>query len=278
MKKRVLALAALVVLPLLTAAGPASAGEPACAPAGSASSSAAAVKVWLAGDSTMADPRTSCPVGWGSRFDPLFTGDVTVVNSAVAGRSIQTWLYESNVQSTKDAAGECVVSPRTFHQRWLTMLDPAAGMKAGDYLMIQFGINDGSRDCPRHVGSARYKELLALMAKAAKDRGVTPIFLTPVSAIRCSGSTAVGTRGFLTETADAGRAAGATVIDLHKLSYTLYNALKLCPNDGDYTKGPVGAFFCNDHTHFEAAGAEQIARVVAKALRDQRIPLSGYLK
>jgi lysophospholipase L1-like esterase len=277
-KKRVLALAALVVLPLFTAAGPASAGEPACAPAGTASASAAAVKVWLAGDSTMADPRTSCPVGWGNRFDPLFNGDVTVVNSAVAGRSIQTWLYESNVQSTKDAAGECVVSPRTFHQRWLTMLDPAAGMKAGDYLMIQFGINDGSRDCPRHVGSARYKELLGLMAKAAKDRGVTPIFLTPVSAIRCSGSTAVATRGFLTETADAGRAAGATVIDLHRLSYTLYNTLKLCPNDGDYTKGPVGAFFCNDHTHFEAAGAGQIAGVVAKALRDQRIPLANHLK
>ncbi|SMC52893.1 GDSL-type esterase/lipase family protein [Lentzea albidocapillata] len=278
MRKRVLALAALVVLPLLTAAGPASAAEPECALADAPSTSAAAVKVWLAGDSTMADPRTSCPVGWGNRFDPLFTADVTVVNSAVAGRSIQTWLYESNVQNTKDAAGECVVSPRTFHQRWRTMLDPAAGMKAGDYLMIQFGINDGSRDCPRHVGSARYKELLGLMAKAAKDRGVTPIFLTPVSAIRCSGTTAVGTRGFLTETADAARAAGVAVIDLHKLSYTLYNQLRLCPNDGDYTKGPVGAFFCNDHTHFEAAGAGQIAGVVAKALRDQRIPLSNHLK
>lgn len=278
MKKHLLALAALVVLPLLTAAGPAAAEEPACAPADAASTQAAAVKVWLAGDSTMADPRTSCPVGWGNRFGRLFTGDVTVVNSAVAGRSIQTWLYEGNVQSAKDTAGECVVSPRTFHQRWQAMLDPAAGMKAGDYLMVQFGINDGSRDCPRHVGSARYKELLALMAKAAKDRGVTPIFLTPVSAIRCSGSTAVATRGFLTETFDAARAAGVTVIDLHKLSYTLYNTLKLCPNDGDYSKGPVGAFFCDDHTHFEASGAGQIAGVVAKALRDQRIPLSNHLR
>lgn len=278
MRKRVLTLVALTVLPFLAAAAPASADRPDCAPATKSSASAAAVKVWLAGDSTMSDPRGSCPVGWGSQFDPLFTSDVTVVNSAVAGRSIQTWLYEPNVKSTKDSTGECVVSPRTFHQRWLNMLDPAGGMKAGDYLMIQFGINDGDRNCPRHVGSARYAELLTLMAKAAKDRGVTPIFLTPVSAIRCSGSTAVGTRGFLTETFDAGRAGGATVIDLHKLSYTLYNTLKLCPNDGDYTQGPVGAFFCNDHTHFEAAGAGQIAGVVAKALRDQRIPLSSYLK
>ncbi|NKE61843.1 hypothetical protein FXN61_35825 [Lentzea sp. PSKA42] len=104
------------------------------------------------------------------------------------------------------------------------------------------------------------------------------MFLTPVSAIRCSGSSAVGTRGFLTETFDTGRASQVTVIDLHKLSYTLYNTLKLCPNNGDYTSGPVGAFFCNDHTHFEAAGARQIAGVVATALRDQRIPLSGHLK
>ncbi|MDX8050498.1 hypothetical protein SK571_13995 [Lentzea sp. BCCO 10_0798] len=278
MRKHFLALAALAVLPLFTAAVPASADELDCAPATKPSASAAPVKVWLAGDSTMSNPHSSCPAGWGSQFDPLFNADVTVQNSAVAGRSIQTWLYESNVKNTKDSTGECVVSPRTFHSRWQNMLNPTTGMKAGDYLMIQFGINDGSRDCPRHVGSARYKELLALMAKAAKDRGVTPIFLTPVSAIRCSGSTAVGTRGFLTETFDAGRAAGATVIDLHKLSYTLYNTLRFCPNNGDYTRGPVGAFFCNDHTHFEAAGARQIAGVVAKALRDQRIPLSSYLR
>jgi lysophospholipase L1-like esterase len=277
-RKRVLTLVALSLLPFIAAAGPASAAPPDCAPGTEASASAASVKVWLAGDSTMANPKSSCPVGWGSQFDPLFKDDVTVVNNAVAGRSVQTWLYESNVQSTKDSAGECVVSPRTFHQRWLSMLDPANGMKAGDYLMIQFGINDGDRNCPRHVGSARYQELVGMMAKAAKDRGVTPILLTPVSAIRCSGNSAVGTRGFLTETVNAGRASGAAVIDLHKLSYTLYNTLKLCPNDGDYTKGPVGAFFCNDHTHFEASGAAQIARVVAKALRDQRIPLAGYLK
>jgi lysophospholipase L1-like esterase len=278
-RKRVLTLVALAVLPFLAAAGPASAEQPDCAPAATgASTSAASVKVWLAGDSTMANPRSSCPVGWGSQFDPLFNDDVIVQNDAVAGRSIQTWLYESNVKNTMDSAGECVVSPRTFHQRWLNMLDATNGMKAGDYLMIQFGINDGDRNCPRHVGSARYEELLTMMAKAAKDRGATPIFLTPVSAIRCNGSTAVATRGFLTETFDAGRASGVTVIDLHKLSYGLYNTLKLCPNDGDYTKGPVGAFFCNDHTHFEAAGARQIAGVVAKALRDQRIPLSSYLK
>jgi lysophospholipase L1-like esterase len=277
-RKLILALAGLVTLPMIIGVGTASAAQQSCSPATDERAQAATVKVWLAGDSTMANPRSSCPVGWGSQFDPLFDDTVTVVNNAVAGRSIQTWLYESNVTGAKDAAGECVVSPKTYAQRWRDMLDPAIGMRAGDYLMIQFGINDGDRNCPRHVGPARYRELLTTMAKAAKDRGVQPIFLTPVAAIRCNGSTAVGNRGFITETTETGSARQVPVIDLHKLSHTLYNTLRLCPNDGDYTKGAVGAFFCDDHTHFEAAGAQQIARVVTKALRDQRIPLANHLK
>ncbi len=244
--------------------------------AGGGAMAAAPVKVWLAGDSTVANA-SRCPIGWGSRFDPLFNGDVTVVNSAVGGRSIQTWLYDPNVTSTKNSAGECVVNPQTYSTRWQAMLNASTGMKAGDYLFIQFGINDGDRACPRHVGSARYKQLLGVMANAAKARGAKPVFVTPVAAIRCSGSTAVGNRGFVTETLDAGVANGVPVIDLHRRSVALYNSLKLCPNNGDYTQGAVGAFFCNDHTHFEAAGAEKLARVVAQALRDQGIPLASYL-
>ncbi|TDU87978.1 lysophospholipase L1-like esterase [Kribbella voronezhensis] len=245
-----------------------------------APSAQAPVTVWMAGDSTMAAPSAgaTCPVGWGSQFAQYFNANVTVKNSAVAGRSIQTWLYDPNVTTRMNSAGECVVSPATYSSRWRAMLDATNGMKAGDYLVIQFGINDGDRNCPRHVGSARYRELLGVMASAAKARGVHPILLTPVAAITCSGSTAVGNRGFISETNSAASANQVPVVDLHRLSYTLYNTLHFCPNNGDYRSGPVGAFFCNDHTHFEAAGARQIAGVVAKALRDQQIPLSAYLK
>lgn len=245
--------------------------------AGGVGTAAVPIKVWLAGDSTVANG-SACPIGWGARFDPLFNDDVTVVNSAIGGRSVQTWLYDPNVTSAMNSAGECVVNPQTYSTRWQAMLNASTGMKAGDYLLIQFGINDGSTTCPRHVGSARYQQLLGVMAQAAKARGAHPIFLTPAAAIRCSGSTAVGNRGFVNETFAAGSANQVPVIDLHRLSYTLYNTLRLCPNNGDYTSGPVGAFFCNDHTHFEAAGAQQIAQVVAKALRDQGIGLAAYLR
>jgi lysophospholipase L1-like esterase len=238
----------------------------------------APVKVWMAGDSTMMNSSGACPVGWGSQFGPYFASNVTIANSAVGGRSIQTWLYDPNVTTTKNAAGECVVSPNTYSTRWQAMLNATTGMKAGDYLFVQFGINDGTSACPRHVGTARYQDLLTVMTKAALARGAHPILVTPVAAITCQGSVATPNRGFVSQTMAAGAANGVPVIDLHKLSYTLYNTLQFCPNNGDYTAGKVGAFFCNDHTHFEAAGAQQIAGLIAKALRDQGIGLAAYLK
>lgn len=238
------------------------------------------ITVWLAGDSTMASPSggATCPAGWGQQFAQYFTSDVTVKNSAIGGRSIQTWLYDPNVTSRKNSAGECIIGPGGYSPRWRAMLDSTTGMKPGDYLFIQFGINDGSSACPRHVGSARYRELLGVMAAAAKARGAHPVFLTPVAAIRCSGNTAVGNRGFITETNAAAGTSQVPVIDLHRLSYTHYNSLRFCPFNGDFGSGPVGAFFCNDHTHFDVAGARQIAGVVSRAVRDQRIPLAAYLR
>lgn len=234
--------------------------------------------VWIAGDSTVQTCSSACPCGWGGEIDALFNDQVKVVNSAVGGRSIQTWLHEPAVTDQKSASGECVLSSQAYSSRWNAMLNAQTGMKAGDTLIIQFGINDGDSACPRHVGTALYKTYLVEMAKAAKERNARPIFVTPVSAIQCSGANAVGTRGFLTVTKEAGAENGVPVIDLHQLSVDLYNSLGLCPNDGNYTAGKVGQFFCEDHTHFEAAGAKQIAAVVAGALKAQALPLAAYLK
>ena len=234
------------------------------------------ISVWLAGDSTMQPCSSACPCGWGSQFQPYLNANATVVNSGAGGRSIQTWLYDPNVTTTM-ANGECVVDPKTYSTRWQAMLD---GMKGGDYLLVEFGINDGDSTCNRHVGTALFQSYLETMAAAAKTRGAQAIFLTSTSAIACSGNTAEANRGFGPETKAAGKAASVPVIDLTALSAALYTSLGLCPNASDYTSttSAVGKFFCDDHTHFEAAGATQIAGVVAKALRDQGIGLAAYLK
>jgi lysophospholipase L1-like esterase len=269
----------------LGAAGTASAADasaPGCATgakARSAWTAAAPVTVWLAGDSTMADPGSArCPVGWGSQFDALFNADVTVRNRAVGGRSIQTWMYEGNVSGTKGPDGECRLTSGTYSTRWQSMLNTSTGMKAGDYLFIQFGINDSSATCPRHVGPARYRQLMTTMAQAALARGAHPVLLTPVAALTCSGSTATKNRGFVNETFAVGSGTGAPVVDLQALSVSLYNNLRFCPHNGDFGSGPVGAFFCDDRTHFETYGAQRIAGLVAGDVRRQNMPLAAYLR
>ena len=243
------------------------------------------IKVWLAGDSTMADgascSASGCPCGYGTQLDPLFNSNVTVVNNAVGGLTIQTWLYQG-VSATPDANGECAVTNTAFNSRWTNMLSGSSAMKAGDYLFISFGINDGDSSCPKHVGQTKYLGYLNLMVTAAKTLGVEPILMPPVGAIDCGGgSTAVNIRTpyFTTATNDAGTANNVPVIDLGALSVALYNSLGLCPNSADYTSttSKVGQFFCQDHTHFELAGAEQIAQLITKALKDQGIGLGAYL-
>ena len=238
------------------------------------------IKVWLAGDSTMMNCSGACPCGWGSQLQALLNSNATVVNNAVGGRSIQTWLYDPNVTSTMDASGECTINPKTYSTRWQGTVDPSNGMQPGDYLLIEFGINDGDSTCPRHVGTTLFQSYLGMMADGAKALGAQPIFLTSTSAIACSGSTAQANRGFGTQTKAAGIENDVPVIDLTVLTALYYTSIGLCPNSGDYTSttSAVGKFFCEDHTHFESAGASQVAGVVAKALKDQGIGLAAYLK
>jgi lysophospholipase L1-like esterase len=283
-KVRLLIVAALALPLALVAPGAASAAviaQPGCSVAVDpesvstlAAAAATTTNVWLAGDSTMANPSATCPVGWGTEFDSLFHSNIVVNNLAVAGRSIQTWMYEGAVTSTIGSSGECTLSSTTPSTNWQKTLD---GMKSGDYLLIQFGINDGDTACPRHVGTARYQSLMTTMANAAIARGAHPILLTAVAAITCSGSTAVKNRGFVTQTTAAGTATGAPVIDLQTLSINYYNSLGFCPNNLDYTSGALGQFFCNDHTHFEAYGARRIMRLVSGALTTQKIDLASSL-
>jgi len=242
------------------------------------------ITIWIAGDSTVATGSAPCPIGWGGLFKPFFNNQVTVTNSAVAGRSVRTWLYFPEL--TMDATGECILpldasgNPQ-IQPRWQAMLN---GMKAGDYLFIQFGINDSDPTCDRHVGLDAFKASYGVMAQAAQARGAHPVFLTPVSSIACSSANVpVATRGgFVPATTQAGTQFGVPVIDLNKLSVALYTQRGFCPIPGGdvsaTTTGPVGDFFCDDHTHFSAMGAPDIAALVANAVKAQIPGLAAYMK
>jgi lysophospholipase L1-like esterase len=232
----------------------------------------------------VANGNTPCPTGWGKHFQALFDDTITVVNSAVGGRSVRTWMYVVETEMGPD--GECLLTPGgdgqpALQARWQAMLD---GMQAGDTLLIQFGINDSSATCDRHVGLEAFKESYGVLAQAAKAREAQPVFITPVSSIACdSNGLPKGTRGgYVTATLEAGQAFDVPVIDLHQRSVERYGELGFCPVPGGdvsaSTGGDVGEYFCDDHTHFSETGAPDIAELVAEGLRALNLPIAQALK
>jgi lysophospholipase L1-like esterase len=168
----------------------------------------------------------------------------------------------------------------TLQARWQEML---TNMQVDDLLLIQFGINDGSATCDRHVGLDAFKTTYAAMAEAARARGVEPVFITPVSAIACDNSAPRGTRGgYVDATLEAGEDLGVKVLDLHAASVRRYTELGFCPVPGGDvsagTGGAVGAYFCDDHTHFSSEGAVDIAAVVVELLREADVAIVSHLK
>jgi len=238
------------------------------------------ITIWIAGDSTVCRVFTPpCPVGWGAEFQPYFNQHITIVNNALGGRSVSNWMYKipytPGEYYAPDSTGECplerdLTGEPIVEDRWQQMLDE---MQQGDYLFVQFGINDSNRLCPMHVGTEAFISYYGIMAEAATARGTRPVFVTPVSPLVCQDETAIGMRGTYTDaTFEAGQRFHVPVIDLNKLSNDLYNELGLCPVPQD--------FFCgeDERLHFSQAGAVHIAQLVAEALREQAIGLAVYLK
>lgn len=87
------------------------------------------IKVYLIGDSTICEyPLSRAPLtGWGMPFKTFFDSTVIVDNRARGGRSTRTFISEN---------------------RWQPIAD---SLKAGDYVLIQFGHNDEAKE-------ARYKD------------------------------------------------------------------------------------------------------------------------
>lgn len=90
-------------------------------------------------------------------FQPLFDSLVVVDNHATNGRSTLSFRSEG---------------------RWAKVFDQ---LRSGDYVFIQFGHNDQKiKDSTRYSSSAQYAENLRRYVRETRQKGATPILLTPI--------------------------------------------------------------------------------------------------
>lgn len=243
-----------------------------------------AVTVWIAGDSTVMtyqEPNTQgnnmvSLYGWGQEIGRLFNSKVTINNQAIGGRSVAFFMW-SVVQ---DSSGnyQCVDTQGTPEfqmsngnkvntSQWSRIL---AGIKAGDFLLIQFGTNDETHTCPRYVALPDFEADLGFMADAVRAKGATPIFVTPMGHRTFSGTTATNTLlPYANAMKDEASKKSIEVEDLNLESEAYYTSV------GDaYLAANI---FDGGTTHFTEAGAMEMATLIVKEIRKNNGPLAAYL-
>ncbi len=223
------------------------------------------VTIFLIGDSTMANkPLDENPErGWGQLFPNYMTDEVEIQNHAVNGRSTKSFITE---------------------HRWDTVM---SRLKAGDYVMIQFGHNDqkvedSNRSAPAHT---LYKENLIRFVNDVRSKGANPILLTPVMRRKFdeAGKFVDQHGDYPGVVKEVAAMMNVPLIDLHKSSEALIvkegveNSKRLFLHiPANYYKNNYKAR--EDNTHFSDFGARSMASLVCQSIKDQNLQLAKYLK
>ena len=227
--------------------------------------------LFLIGDSTVRNTAAG-QQGWGTALPALFdTTRLRIVNNAMAGRSTRTFITEG---------------------RWAKTL---AALQPGDFVMMQFGHNEGSvpdttkagrRGVLRGTGPETkalvwpdghpetvntYGWYLRKFIMEAKAKGATPVVCSMIPRNEWKdGKVLRADQDFGKWAAEVAQQEGVAFIDLNDRTARKYEAL-----------GPeaVKQFSPGDHTHTNAAGAQLNAASVAEGIRDDKqLALRKYLR
>jgi lysophospholipase L1-like esterase len=227
------------------------------APAQSAPAVSRGFAVYVAGDSTASiyDTTAAPRAGWGQAL-PLFAGpEVKIRDQARSGASSKSFIDKGLLD------------------RILSTISP------GDYLLISFGHNDEKPDKARHTKpSTTYKKYLRKYIAGARRHGAHPILVTPVERRRFDAAGhALATHGeYAKAMRQLGTETGVPVVDLTKASRDRWESLGAEATKDDFVwldpneepNYPDGA---KDNTHFQAHGAIEVARLIARDLELQHL-------
>ena len=221
-------------------------------------------RVYLVGDSTMADKPLDLPErGWGMALGPFFTDPPMIRNHAMNGRSSKSFLAEG---------------------RWEKIL---AELKAGDFVIVQFGHNDEKIEDPKrgtHPQSS-FPDNLRRYVREARAKGASPILATPVCRRKFDAAgQLVPTHGaYPAATRRVAAEENVPLLELETATATWLQAEGNEPTKkyfmwiepGQFAKIPEGK---KDDTHFVAAGATKVASLAVAQIREQKLPLAAWLK
>ncbi|RHZ49836.1 rhamnogalacturonan acetylesterase RgaE [Aspergillus thermomutatus] len=225
--------------------------------------------IYLAGDSTMAKNGAGSGTntdGWGQYISSSVSA--TVSNQAIGGRSARSYTREGRFQAIADV------------------------LKAGDYVVIEFGHNDGGSlsttdngrtDCPGtgdETCTTTYNGVTETVLTFPKYlENAAQLFLAKGAKVLISSQTPnnpweTGTFSyspsrFVGYAELAAQVAGVDYVDHGAYVADIFESLGL---------STVDSYFPNDHTHTSPAGAQVVANAFLKAVVCRGVALKDVLK
>jgi lysophospholipase L1-like esterase len=220
------------------------------------------ITVYMIGDSTMSikEKKYYPETGWGMPFANYFDSTITVDDCAKNGRSTRTFITEG---------------------LWKPV---ASNMKAGDYLIIQFGHNDEVPTKKSATTEAEFKKNLEMFVAEARAKQALPVLITPVARRKFdSVGHIVQTHAVYAQIVrDIAADKKVPLIDLDAEGQALYQKLGVEPSKmlfnylepGQNPNYPKGK---EDDTHFSELGARRIAELVLNDLKALKLGLADHI-
>jgi lysophospholipase L1-like esterase len=222
------------------------------------------ITVFIAGDSTAANKEVKAfpETGWGMPFAYMFDSTVTVDNRAKNGRSTRTFISEG---------------------LWKKLIDD---VKEGDYVLIQFGHNDESKEkTDRYTTPEEFKANLVRFITETRNKKAVPVLLTPVTRRQfdANGTIKETHAEYAPLVRDVASQYDVPLIDLDEKSKKLVQQfgpensklLYMQLEPGEHPNYPEGR---NDNTHFNELGARKMAQLVLWSIKDLHLGLADHIR
>jgi lysophospholipase L1-like esterase len=219
--------------------------------------------IYMIGDSTMANkPTDDNPErGWGQMLPNYFMNSVMIENHAKNGRSTRSFLAES---------------------LWEPVLNK---LKPGDYVIIQFGHNDQSKEkVDRYTPPEDFKKNLIKFVTETRGKHALPILCTPIMRRRFDDSGKFyDIHGVYPDLVrEVANELNVPLLDMHRKSEKIIvdageegsKKIFLWIEPGKYKSLPDGK---QDNTHFSEYGARRMAELAVEEIRRLKLDLVRVL-
>ncbi len=217
--------------------------------------------LFLCGNSTVVDQDEEPWASWGQMLPRFLSDSVAVANYAESGECASTFI----------AVGR---------------LDKALSqMKAGDYILIEFGHNDQKLRGPGVGAFYSFATYIKTFIDEAMSRGAQPVLITPTCRRMFSDD------GHILDTHEdypdalrwIAQREQIPLLELNERTRTLFETLGVDGSKQAFVHYPANTFpgqtdELKDNTHFNPYGAYEIAQCVLQEWIDNHLPLTQYIR